>query len=112
MVGFLIFFLSMSSMRAGQGHDHILGTGADTELTAPDAETTGDVIVGAAPLVRTEGTLVDMFRDPRDGPDLSVMGVATELEVYLLALCLIQMVRLVVEQDTVFRAVCLFHQHA
>ena len=52
-----------------------------------------------------------MFRNPRDGPDLSVMGVTTELEVYLLVLCLVQVVRLVVEQDTVFRAVSLFHQH-
>ena len=95
----------------GQGYDDIFRTGADTELPAPKADATGDVILRVASLVRSEGAFVDMFRNPGDGPDLSMMGVTTELEVNLLTLGLIQMIRLVVEQDAVFRAVGLLHQH-
>jgi hypothetical protein len=57
----------------------------------------------------TEGTFVDMFRNPRNGPYLPVMGVTAELEVDMLLLSLFQMVRLMDKQDAVLRAVGLLH---
>lgn len=94
-----------------QRDDDILRASTDAELTAPEANTAGNIIVGATSLVRAESALIDMFRDPRNGPNLSVMGMTTELEVNLLTLSLIQMIRLMIEQDAVFRMVGLLHQN-
>jgi hypothetical protein len=49
-----------------------------------------------ASFVCTKGTLVDGISNPGEGPYLSVMGVTTELEVHMMALCLFQMIGLVV----------------
>ena len=44
-----------------------------------------------------KGTLVNAFRNPRDGPHLSVMGMSAELEVNMVLLGLFQMIGLVVQ---------------
>jgi hypothetical protein len=58
-----------------------------------------------------KGTLVDGIRYPGDGPYLPMMGMAAELEVYMLTLSLIQMEGLMVEQNAIFTPVCLLHYH-
>ena len=60
----------------------------------------------------TKGTLVDVIRNPRNGPDLSVMCMSAKLEVDVLAFSLLQMVRLVVKQDAELLAVSPLHQHS
>ena len=81
------------------GEDDVFRTGADAELAAPDAEARGYVVVRPAAAVAAEGALVDVFRNPRNGPNLSVVGVTAELEVDALLLGLLQVVGLVVEED-------------
>jgi hypothetical protein len=48
-------------------------------------------------LVQSESTFVDAFRNPGDGPYLSVMGVSAELEVDVLLFSLFQMEGLMVQ---------------
>ena len=60
----------------------------------------------------TKGTLVDVIRNPRNGPNLSVMCMSAKLEVDVLAFSLLQMVRLVVKQDAELLAVSPLHQHS
>lgn len=43
---------------------------------------------------------------------MSVVGMSTELEIYLLALGLVQVVGLMIQQDTVFLTISLFHQNS
>ena len=47
----------------------------------------------------TKGTLVYLVLYPRDGPYLAVVGVPAELEVDARLLSLLQVVRLVVEEN-------------
>ena len=44
----------------------------------------------------SKGTFVDAFRNPRDGPYLTMMGVAAELEINMLSLGLFEVVGLMV----------------
>jgi hypothetical protein len=52
--------------------------------------------VRVASLMTSKGTLIDAFRNPRDWPYLTMMGVTTELEIDMLSLGLFQMVGLMV----------------
>ena len=83
-------------------YNNIFCAGTNAVLTAPDAQSAADVVVGGAPLVRTESTFVDVFGNPRDGPHLTMMGVAAELEVDLMTLGLIKMIGLMIERSADF----------
>ncbi len=58
-----------------------------------------------ASLVTAESLFVDVFGNPTDGPYLSVVGVAAELEIDACSFGLFQVIGLVVEQDGVFSLV-------
>ena len=60
---------------------HIFALGTDAELAAPDADAGGDIEPGIAALMATPRTFIDMIGNPGDGPYLSTMGVATQLEI-------------------------------
>ncbi len=81
--------------------DDILRLGSDAEFSAPDAEAGGYVVAGLSALVAAPRTLVEGISDPRDGPYLSAVGMAAELEVDAGLLGVFEIVGLVVEQDGV-----------
>ena len=79
--------------------DDVFALGAYAELTTPNAKARGDIELSVASLVGAPRAFVDMIGDPGNGPYLSAMGVATELEVDACGLRLIEVVRLVIEYN-------------
>ena len=79
--------------------DQVLGTGADADFWAPDAQAGTHVILRTPPPVMSPGLLVQGIRHPGKGPHLSPVGMPAELKVNTGRLGLFQMVGLMVQQD-------------
>jgi hypothetical protein len=82
-----------------QSQDNVLRPGTDAELSSPDAQAGADVIPGISTLVRSESFLVHRIGHPIAGPDLTMMGMTAELEIYSGLFSLFQMVGLMVQEN-------------
>ena len=81
-------------------HD-VFALSANAELTTPEADARGDIVLCVATPVRSPRTLILIIGDPRDGPYLSTMGVTTELEVDASCLGTLQGIRLMIEDNRI-----------
>lgn len=70
---------------------------ADAELGTPDAESGTHIVTGVSFNEGAESILVDGISNPAYWPHLSVMGMSGKLKVDTILLCLLQMIRLMVE---------------
>ena len=83
------------------GDDSIFRVGADAEFTAPDAHAGTHVVIGLAALPLAISALIHPLDDQAQWPNLATMGVTAQLQVNAVLLGFLQMVRLVVQQDSV-----------
>lgn len=81
-------------------HD-VLRLCSNAELCTPDADATGNVKSGVALRERTIGALVDGILNPGDGPHLTVMRMAAELEIDTCFRRPLKVIGLMVEEELV-----------
>ena len=96
-----LFFVNTKLLILKCCHD-VLRLRADAVFSAPDANTAGDVVAGAAPLMTTPRTLVESIGNPADWPHLATVCMAAELEVNACLLSKLKVVGLMVEEDGVY----------
>ena len=87
-------------MRSNSCHD-ILRLCANTESPTPDAKARGNVVLRLSTPMAAPRTFEYQVRNPRNGPYLSTMCVAAQLEVDARLLCFGKVVWLMVEEDGV-----------
>ena len=88
---------------------HIFASGTYPESTSPKAETGGDIITGIAFSQRAIGIFKDEVCYQGSRPDLSVMSMTAELEVYPCIFSFRKVIWLMVQKNSECAAVGLLH---